>query len=318
MIINRTFLSLFFTLSLIATLTSQIEETLFQTIEYRSIGPSRGGRSSIGVGIPGQDFTFIMGTTGGGVWKTTDAGTTWENISDGQIKCGSIGAIAIAPSDPNVIYVGTGSPDARGNVSMGIGVFRSTDGGNTWADIGLNKSGQIGKIIVHPTNPDEVWVGALGNIFGPNEERGVFHSKDGGKSWNKTLYINDRTGCIDMSINPANPRILYAGMWTAERKPWTFIDGSADGGLWKSVDGGLTWKRVENGLPTGVVGRIGVSISPANPDRIYVIQETQDETKGGIYRSDDSGKTFKKINREHKLRQSVGDKVGCWIQAQDK
>jgi photosystem II stability/assembly factor-like uncharacterized protein len=282
---------------------AQVQEYLLQGLEYRSIGPSRGGRSSTAVGVPGKDFTFFMGATGGGVWKTDDAGTTWSNVSDGQIPCGSIGAIAIAPSDPNVIYVGTGSPDPRGNVSMGIGMYKSVDGGENWQFIGLPRAGQIGKVVIHPDNPDELWVGVLGNVFGTNPERGVYHSKDGGKTWNHVLFISEKTGCIDLAINPGNPRILYAGMWTAERKPWTFIDGSDEGGVWKSEDGGINWERVENGLPVGVVGRVGLAISPANPDRIWVIQETQDEKKGGIYRSDDGGNSFTRINREHKLRQ---------------
>lgn len=285
------------------SLYSQLEKSLLDKFEYRSVGPSRGGRSSTAVGVAGQDFTFYMGTTGGGVWKTTDAGVTWNNISDKDIKCGSIGAIAVAPSDPNVVYVGTGSPDPRGNVSMGIGVFKSSDGGESWKSIGLNKAGQIGKIIVHPNNPDEVWIGVLGNIFGHNEERGVYHSIDGGMSWEKVLYINEKTGCIDLVIDPSNPRIIYAGMWTVQRLPWTLVDGSEDGGVWKSIDGGTSWEKVENGLPTGIVGRIGIAISPANPQRLWVIQEAKDEKQGGVFRSDDGGKSFERINRDHKLRQ---------------
>ena len=301
---GRLFLfSLFLSFILINDLSAQMNEILLQGLEYRSIGPSRGGRSSTAVGVPGKDFTFFMGATGGGIWKTEDAGTTWTNVSDKQIPCGSIGSIAVAPSDPNVIYVGTGSPDPRGNVSMGIGMYKSTDGGSTWKFSGLPKAGQIGKVVIHPDNPDELWVGVLGNIFGSNPERGVYHSNDGGKTWNHVLFISDKTGCIDLAINPRNPRILYAGMWTAERKPWTFIDGSDEGGVWKSIDGGLNWNRVEGGLPDGIVGRVGLAISPANPDRMWVIQEAQDEKKGGIYRSDDGGETFSRINREHKLRQ---------------
>ncbi len=274
-----------------------------QALKYRMVGPTRGGRVSTVAGVKTDLFTFYMGTTGGGVWKTTDAGTSWQNISDGYFTVGSIGAIAIAPSDPNVIYVGTGSPDPRGNVSPGNGIYKSTDGGESWTHIGLEKTGQIGKIVVHPKNSDWVFVAALGNIFGPNPERGVYRSKDGGDTWEKTLYISEKTGCIDLDIDPSNPRILYAGMWTAERKPHTFIDGSEEGGVWKSIDAGKTWKRVKNGLPTGVLGRVGLSISPANSKVIYVIQEAQDETKGGVYRSVDGGKSFTRINREHKLRQ---------------
>lgn len=303
---NNLITPFFILLSLLILITdsnAQIAEDLFKGLEYRMIGPTRGGRVSTVTGVPGELFTFYMGTTGGGVWKTTDGGLSWQNISDGFIKAGSIGAIAIAPSDPNVIYVGTGSPDPRGNVSAGIGVYRSTDAGETWTFIGLKNIGQTGQIVIHPDDPDEVWVGALGNIFGPNSERGVYHSKNGGKDWTKSLFVSDKTGCIDLAIDPNNPRILFAGMWTAERKPWTIIDGSDEGGLWKSTDGGLTWKKLKNGLPEGVVGRIGISISPANSKKIYVVQEALDEKKGGVYRSDDGGKSFKRINRNHSLRQ---------------
>ncbi len=282
---------------------SQIDQEYLSGLEYRHIGPTRGGRVSAVVGIPQEPFTFFMASTGGGIWQTTDAGTSWENISDPDIPCGSMGAIAVAPSDPQVLYVGTGSPDPRGNVSAGIGVYRSTDGGDSWTFIGLKNAGQIGKIVVHPKNPDHVWVGVLGNIFGKNEERGVFMSKDGGKNWDKVLYVSDQTGCIDLVINPENPRILYAGMWTAERKPWTFIDGSEEGGIYRSKDGGLNWSKMKGGLPQGTVGRVGLAVSPADPDRLWVLIEAKEETKGGLYRSDDGGTSFKRINREHKLRQ---------------
>ena len=182
-------------------------------------------------------------------------------------------------------------------------MFRSTDGGGSWENLGLEKCGQIGRIIVHPDNPDEVWVGALGSVFKNNVERGVYHSTDGGENWKQVLYISDKTGCIDLAINPENPRILYAGMWTFQRKPWTTIDGSEEGGVWQSTDGGLNWKRLEAGLPMGVQGRIGLAVAPSNPQRVYVIVETEKETEGGVYRTDNGGKSFTKINREHKLRQ---------------
>jgi photosystem II stability/assembly factor-like uncharacterized protein len=282
---------------------SKISKENLQALKYRMVGPTRGGRVSTVVGINDQLFTFFMGTTGGGVWKTEDAGQSWKNISDKDFKVGSIGAIAIAPSAPNVMYVGTGSPDPRGNVSAGNGVYKSMDGGESWTHIGLEKSGQIGKIVVDPNDPNIVVVGVLGNIFGPNSERGIYRTEDGGSTWTRTLFISEKTGCIDLDIDLSNPRILYAGMWTAERKPHTFIDGSDEGGVWKSIDGGKTWKRLENGLPTGIVGRVGLSISQANPKVIYVIQEAKDETKGGVFRSTDGGNSFSRVNREHKLRQ---------------
>ncbi|MEL7123388.1 MAG: glycosyl hydrolase, partial [Bacteroidota bacterium] len=272
-------------------------------LRYRLLGPIRGGRVSTVVGVPSQPFTFYMGTTGGGVWKTTDAGTTWNNVSDGFIKVGSIGAVTVAPSDPNVIYVGTGSPDPRGNVSPGDGLYKSTNGGESWKKIGLEDAGQVGKIIVHPDDHNIVYAAVLGNIFGPSTTRGVYRTNDGGENWQRVLYVNDITGAVDLAIDPNNPRTLFAGMWTAQRKPWTLIDGSEDSGVWRSIDGGYNWTRLEGGLPKGILGRVGVAVSPADSRRVWVIQEAAEEKDGGLYRSDDGGRTFNKINRNHALRQ---------------
>ncbi len=280
-----------------------LDPALYEKLQYRFIGPTRGGRVTAVTGIPDQPFTFFMGTTGGGVWKTTDGGTSWDNLSDEFFKVASIGSVEVAPSDPNVIYVGTGSASPRGNISTGKGTYRSTDGGKTWLLIGLEKAGQIGKLQIHPQDPDIVYAAALGNIFGPHPERGVFRTKDGGLTWEKVLFVDDKTGCVDMVMDPSNPRILYAGFWQAERKPWTLIDGGEKGGVWKTTDGGDTWKRLSGGLPDGVLGRVGLAVSPVNPDRIWVIQEAQDEKKGGIYMSEDAGKTWKRINRDHNYRQ---------------
>lgn len=280
-----------------------VSETQLKGLSYRNIGPHRGGRVTAVEGVPGEMFTFYMGSTGGGVWKTNDGGLNWHNISDGYLKAGSIGAIAVAPSDHNVIYVGTGSADPRGNVSPGVGMYRSDNGGLSWEHIGLKKAGQIGEIVVHPKHPEWAYVAVLGNIFGPNPERGIYQTKDAGKSWEKVLFVSDKTGAIDIDMDPSNPRILYAGMWTAERKPWTMIDGSEEGGVWKTMDGGQTWKRLTQDLPDGLLGRVGITISPANPKRIWIQQEAGDETKGGIYRSDDGGVSWKRINRSHDLRQ---------------
>ncbi len=274
----------------------------FEALKYRNIGPARGGRSTAVAGIPSKPFTFFLGSTGGGVWRTDDGGTTWNNITDGQIPVGSIGSIRVSLSDPNVIYVGTGSADPRGNVSPGKGMFKSTDGGKTWTAAGLSSYGQIGQIEIHPQNPDVVFAAVLGNVFGASPERGVFRTKDGGKTWEKVLYVNDKTGAMDLVMDPNNPRILFATFWTMQRLPWTIIDGSADGGVWQSKDGGDTWKKVEGGLPTGVLGKIGVAVSPANSDRVWVLLEAQEETKGGLYRSDDGGKTFARINADRELR----------------
>jgi hypothetical protein len=220
--------------------TAAVDSLLYNGLRFRMVGPFRGGRSTAAAGIAGEPFTFFMGTTGGGVWKTEDAGNRWVNVSDGYFG-GSIGAIDVADSDPNVIYVGTGSAPIRGNTSPGHGMYRSVDGGSTWSFIGLPEAGQIGRVVVHPNDPDLAYVAALGHAFGKNRERGVFRTRDGGRSWEHVLFVNDSTGANTVSMNPRNPRVLYAGMWRAERKPWTLITGGAEGGVYKSVDGGDTW-----------------------------------------------------------------------------
>lgn len=277
-----------------------VDTMRFNGLRYRMIGPYRGGRSTAVAGIAGEPHTFLVGSTGGGVWKTEDAGTKWTNITDGFFG-GSIGAIDIADSDPNVIYVGTGSADIRGNSSQGRGVWRSVDAGRTWSFVGLRESGAIRRLVVHPRDPDLVYLAALGHVFGKNRERGVFRSKDGGATWQNVLFLNDSTGASDIVMNPQNPRILYAGMWRAERKPWTLLSGSTEGGVYRSGDGGDTWTKLGGGLPSGPVGKIGISVSPANPDRVWVIIEA--EPDGGVYRSDDGGKTFTRTNSDNNLRQ---------------
>ncbi len=269
-------------------------------LRFRMIGPFRGGRSTAVAGVRGQPSRFLQGTTGGGVWRTDDAGTTWSNTSDGFYG-GSIGAVEVAPSDPNVIYVGTGSACIRGNTSTGHGAYRSTDAGKTWTFIGLPDAGQIGAISVHPANPDLVYVAALGHPFGKNRERGIFRSKDGGGAWEHVLALNDSTGAVDLAMDPKNPRILFAGIWRAERKPWTLISGAMEGGVYRSKDGGDTWEKLGGGLPKGMVGRVGVTVSGANSDRVWAIVEAEPE--GGVYRSDDGGETWTRTNSENKLRQ---------------
>lgn len=276
------------------------DTALYGGLKYRMAGPYRGGRSTAVAGMPHQPYQFLMGTTGGGVWKTDDAGTNWKNISDGFFG-GSIGAVAIAESDPNIIYVGTGSADPRGNTSSGHGVYKSDNAGKTWEFIGLPEAGQIGKIRVHPKDANLVYVAALGHAFGSNKERGVYRSKDGGANWEAVLSLSDTTGAVSLSMNPHNPREIYAGMWRAERKPWSMISGSTEGGVYKTTDGGDTWKKLEGGLPKGMVGKVGVTVSPANPDRVWAIIEA--EPAGGVYRSDNAGKTWKRVNKENKLRQ---------------
>ena len=275
-------------------------EALFDALRYRSVGPYRGGRSTAVTGVPGEVHTFLMGTTGGGVWKTDDAGMHWRNISDGYFG-GSIGSVAVAPSDPNVIYVGTGSDDIRGNTSTGRGAWKSTDGGVSWTFIGLRDAGQIGRIRVHPRDPDLVYAAALGHPFGKNPERGIFRSRDGGRTWEHVLALNDSTGASDLAMDPRNPRHLYAGMWRGERKPWALISGGEEGGLYKSTDGGGSWTKLAGGLPAGVVGKVGVDVSGANPDRVWAI--IQHEPDGGVWRSDDAGETWKRVNSDNSLRQ---------------
>ncbi len=273
---------------------------LFDALDYRMAGPFRGGRVTAVAGIPGHRPTLFMGSTGGGVWRSDNNGLSYENLSDGFFSVGSIGAIAVAPSDSNVIYVGTGSAGIRSNVSTGKGIYKSLDQGDTWLFMGLEDAGQMGEVAVHPQEPDIVFVAALGHPFGPNETRGVFRSLDGGNNWEKVLFVSDSTGAASVVINPENPDIIYASMWRGERKPWTIISGSTDGGVFKSIDGGDTWSRLSDGLPAGVVGKIDLAISPVNPKRIYALLEAPDGL-GGLYRSDNSGASFEHINDQQSL-----------------
>jgi photosystem II stability/assembly factor-like uncharacterized protein len=274
------------------------DPSLYQALHYRFLGPYRGGRASTVAGIPDQPHTFFMGTAGG-VWKTVNAGESWENISDGFIATGSIGAVAVSESDPNVLYVGTGEATMRGNISFGVGLYKSTDGGKTWSLSGLEDVGQIGKILIHPKNADHLYVSAVGHAFGPNEERGLFRSEDGGATWKKILYVSPKTGVWDLAMDANNPRVLYASAWTAERKPWTIISGSDEGALYKSTDGGDSWKKLEGGLPTGIVGKIGVAVSPADSNRLWALVEAEE---GGLFRSDDGGGSWKKLGTNQRRR----------------
>jgi photosystem II stability/assembly factor-like uncharacterized protein len=274
-----------------------------KALQYRSIGPYRGGRSVAVAGVPSQPFVFYYGATGGGVWKTTDGGINWESVSDGSVfGTGSVGAIAVADSDPNTVYVGMGESPIRGNVSHGDGVYKSNDAGKTWKRIGLEDTRQIARIRVHPKNPDLVYVAALGHVWGPNEQRGVFRSKDGGKTWEKVLSRGNKAGAVDLILDPSNPNIIYAGFWEVYRKPWTLESGGPGGGIFKSTDGGDTWNELTRnpGLPKGTIGTIGIAVSPANGDRVWAIVEAED---GGVFRSDNGGNTWSKVNEERRLRQ---------------
>ena len=279
---------------------AQPEVDAFEGLEFRLVGPSRGGRVTAVAGHVAHPYTFYMGSTGGGVWRTTNAGISWENLTDEDFRAGSVGAVTVAPSDPNVIYVGMGSACPRGNVSIGDGMYRSTDAGASWQHIGLERSGSISRVRVHPDDPNVLWVGVLGQIFGSNPERGVYRSTDGGETWEQVLSISDDAGIADLELDPFNPRVLYAAAWRVERKPWTLIDGSDEGGLFRSTDGGDSWHRLEGGLPSGVLGRIGVSASPARRGRLWTIITAADG-RGGIFRSEDHGDSWKKVSDEPEL-----------------
>ncbi len=280
--------------------TFAIDDKNFKALKWRNIGPFRGGRSTAVCGVPDQVYTFYMGSTGGGVWKTTDGGTRWKNISDGFFNTGSVGAINVAWSDPNVVVVGMGESPIRGVMtSHGDGVYKSTDAGATWSAIGLNKVRQISRVRIHPDDPNLIYVAAQGSPYQPTTDRGIYRSKDGGKSWEKTLYINDSTGASDLSMDMKNPRVLYAAFWDHQRLPWYVRSGGKGSSIWKSTDGGDTWKKLSSGLPKAIMGKIGISVSMANPQRVYALIESDE---GGLYRSDDGGNTWALINSDRILR----------------
>ncbi|KAB2877823.1 glycosyl hydrolase [bacterium] len=276
--------------------------SLFKSMQWRNIGPFRGGRSIAVAGHADQPYTFYFGATGGGIWKTDDGGITWSNVSDGFLKSSSVGAIEVAASDPNVIYVGTGESCIRGNISPGDGIYKSQDAGKTWSHVGLKETQFIGKIAVHPKNPDVVYVAAMGQVFGQNKERGIYRSLDGGITWKNVLFKDDKTGAVDMQIDPNNPRVLYAALWEAYRNPWSMSSGGPGSGLYKSTDGGDTWTELTKnpGMPKGIVGKIGIAVSPAQVDRVWAVVESE---RGGVFRSDDGGATWMRTNEERNLRQ---------------
>ena len=278
---------------------ASVDPARYASLRYRMIGPARGGRVTTVTGVASQPFTFYFGSTGGGIWKTTDAGANWANISDGQISVGSMGAIEVAGSNPNVMYAGTGSSKIRSNVSIGRGVWRSTDAGRAWRFSGLRDVGQIAAIRVHPSNPDIAFVAALGNPFAANAARGVYRTSDGGATWQQVLFVNDSVGAADVEMQPGNPNVLYASMWRGQRKPWTIVSGARDGGIYRSVDGGERWTKLAGGLPNELFGRANVAISNAAPNRLYALIEAK--PGGGLWRSDDAGDTWRLVNGAQNL-----------------
>ncbi len=278
-------------------ISTEVDAKAYKGLKFRNIGPFRGGRSVAVTGVKGNPLLYYMGSTGGGIWKTEDAGVSWKNISDGQLKTGSVGAIAVAPSDHNVIYVGMGEHPVRGVMtSFGDGIYKSTDAGKTWNNIGLPMTRHIAAIRIHPENPDVAYVAAQGAVHGPTKERGIYKTNDGGKTWDKVLYVNEDTGAADLSMDPNNPRILYAGMWEHRRFPWTVKSGGDGSGIYKSEDGGTTWNELTKGLPKEM-GKVAIDVSPANPNRVYANIESHPE-KGGVFRSDDAGKTWKHVSKD--------------------
>jgi len=307
-------------LSFIQTVGAQqaanpVDAKTYNGMKWRLIGPFRGGRAIAVTGAPTQPNTFYFGAVAGGVWKTTDAGNTWDPVFDKQTTTSSIGAIAVSESDPNVIYAGSGEACIRGNISFGDGVYKSTDAGKTWTNVGLKDTRHIGAVIVHPTNPDVAFVAALGHAYGPNTERGIYRTRDGGKTWDKVLYLDDRTGGIDVVFDPQNPHILFAAMWEGWRTPWTLNSGGAKDGLYRSSDEGTTWKRLEgDGIPEGPLGRISVSVSGGDPNVVYALIEAK---KGGLYRSDDGGANWSLINDDHRFRQRAWYFTHVWADPKD-
>src|SRR5712691_2300585 len=252
-----------------------VDPAFFNGLHYRLVGPSRGGRVTTVTGVPSQPKTFYMGVASGGLFRTIDGGNSWVPITDGKVPLGSTGSVAVADSDPNVIYLGTGSDDVRSNVSTGRGMYKTVDGGKTWKFIGLYNAGQIGSVRIHPTNPDVVWVSAQGDPFKSNAERGVFKTTDGGQTWRKVLFVSASVGAMDVELQPGNPNLVYAWMSRLERKPWTIISGSHEGGFYKSTDGGEHFAKITNGLPTELIGKANFAVTAANPNRIYAVVEAR-------------------------------------------
>ena len=294
-------------------------DTVFKNVKWRSIGPFRGGRSVAGTGVVGDPKTYYMGTTGGGLWKTEDMGVSWQNISDGYFKTGSVGAIAVAESDPNVVYVGMGEHAVRGVMTHhGDGVYKSTDAGKTWKRVGLESSQHIARIIVDPKNPNIVFVAAQGALYSKSKERGLFKSIDGGSTWKNVLYVDDKTGAAELSMDMTNPRILYAAMWEHGRLPWKVISGGPGSGLYKSTDSGETWEKLKEGLPEEM-GKMSIAVSRSNPEKVYaLIESDSDKEAGGLFVSNNAGKKWSRITNDHRLVQRAWYYIELFIDPKDE
>ena len=288
--------------SFVALQAEKYDETFFNNLEWRNIGPNRGGRSLSSMGSPGRPNEYYFGATGGGLWKTTDGGNTWFPVTDGKITSSSIGAVAVAETNPDIVYIGGGETQLRGSITQGDGVYRSTDGGETWRHVGLRETQAIARIRIHPTDPDIVYVAALGHPYGDNEQRGIFRSKDGGNSWEKILYKSPKAGGVDISIDRTNPKVIYASLWQVYRRAWKMWGGGPFSGIYKSTDGGDTWTELTKnpGMPEGPIGKIGMAVSPADANRVWAIVEAPE---GGVFRSDDGGKSWERTNDDRKIRQ---------------
>ena len=280
----------------------QYDASLYSGLRWRMIGPFRGGRVNAVSGVPGQPNTFYFGSVGGGVWKSTNSGRTWAPVFDAQ-PIASIGAIGVAPSNTNIVYVGSGEADMRSQISYGNGMYKSTDAGKTWAHIGLDNTRQIGRVIVDPKNPNIVFVAALGHVYGANPDRGVYRSRDGGTRWEKVLFKNDNVGAIDLAFDPQNSQIIYATLWNTRRPPWSIYPPSygPGSGIFKSTDGGNTWQPLANGVPTEGLGHIGLAVAPTNRNRVYAIIDSKDAKAGGLYRSDDAGATWTRTSGDTRI-----------------
>lgn len=316
------FLNLFLLFPLAQVEAQQVQQeildtTIFQTMEYRVAGPYRGGRSTAIAGHADRIHEYYFGATGGGLWKTTDGGLIWKPVTDGQINASSVGAVDVADSNPDIVYIGMGESQFRGNIMQGDGIYKSIDAGKTWENVGLKDSQTVSRIRIHPTNPDIVYAAVLGHPFGPNEERGVFKTTDGGKSWNKILYKGPKAGAADLIIDPNDPEIIYASIWEVYRKPWKMWGGGGASGFFKSTDGGENWTELTQkpGLPEGPIGKIGITVSPVDSNRVWAIIEANE---GGVFRSDDAGLTWERTNEDRKLRQRAFYYTRIYADPKDK